>query len=247
MAKIYLSSTYTDLKKYRERVYLTLRQMRYDVIAMEDYVATDQRPLDKCLADVASCELYIGIFAWRYGYIPSIDNPEKKSVTELEYRKAVQEGILRFIFLLKEQIRWPSNQKDAIKGDGEHGKRIAELRKELTQEKLVSFFEGPDQLARLVATAVHLWEMNRVAASSTRHPDDKEKALWNIPFQLNPFFTGREEILTYLYDRLHERTAATPRHSPTRLAGRRFPHPQPLSLCAGEGSCGRQPILPFST
>jgi hypothetical protein len=44
--------------------------MRQDVIAMEHYVAADQRPLDKCLEDVCGCDLYIGLFAWRYGYIP---------------------------------------------------------------------------------------------------------------------------------------------------------------------------------
>ena len=92
MAKIYLSSTYSDLKECREVVYRTLRQMRHDVIAMEDYVATDSRPVDKCLADVAACEVYVGIFAWRYGSIPPKDNPDQKSITELEYRKAFQEG-----------------------------------------------------------------------------------------------------------------------------------------------------------
>src|SRR5438270_6985206 len=90
VAKIYLSSTYTDLKACREAVDQALRQMRHDVIAMEDYVATDQRPLDKCLADVVKCDLYIGLFAWRYGYVPSKGNPERKSITELEYRRATQ-------------------------------------------------------------------------------------------------------------------------------------------------------------
>jgi len=65
MARIYISSTYSDLVEHREQVYDILRKMRYDVIAMEDYVATDKRPLDKCLDDVASCDLYVGIFAWR--------------------------------------------------------------------------------------------------------------------------------------------------------------------------------------
>ncbi len=37
MASIYLSSTYSDLQEYRETVYRALRQMRYDVIAMEDW------------------------------------------------------------------------------------------------------------------------------------------------------------------------------------------------------------------
>jgi hypothetical protein len=68
VAKIYISSTFEDLKDCRQAVYDTLRKMRHDVIAMEDYVATDKRPLKKCLADVAACEVYVGIFARRYGY-----------------------------------------------------------------------------------------------------------------------------------------------------------------------------------
>ena len=66
MATIYLSSTDEDLKDHREAVYDALRRLRHDVRAMEHYVATDQRPVDKCLADVAACDIYVGILAWRY-------------------------------------------------------------------------------------------------------------------------------------------------------------------------------------
>ena len=69
-ARIYISSTFSDLQAHREKVYRVLRQLGHDVIAMEDYVAADQRPLAKCLADVAACDLYVGIFAHRYGYVP---------------------------------------------------------------------------------------------------------------------------------------------------------------------------------
>jgi hypothetical protein len=82
MARIYISSTYRDLTDYRDVVYRTLRQLQHDVIAMEDYVATDARPLDKCLQDVAECDLYVGIFAFSYGYVPDYGNPEHKSITE---------------------------------------------------------------------------------------------------------------------------------------------------------------------
>jgi hypothetical protein len=64
MPRIYISSTYSDLKDAREAVYGVLRKMGHDAIAVEDYVATDQRPLDKCLADVDSCDIYVGVFAW---------------------------------------------------------------------------------------------------------------------------------------------------------------------------------------
>jgi len=75
MAKVYISSTFTDLRAHREAVYKILRKLGHDVISMEDYVAADQRPLAKCLDDVAACAVYVGIFAWRYGYIPAQDNP----------------------------------------------------------------------------------------------------------------------------------------------------------------------------
>src|SRR4051794_723455 len=98
--------------------------MRHDVVAMEDYVAADQRPLDKCLADVEACDLYLGIFAWRYGYVPDKDNPDKRSITELEFRHAVSQGKPCLIFLLAEDAPWPRSMME----QGEGGERLARLR-----------------------------------------------------------------------------------------------------------------------
>jgi hypothetical protein len=63
MAKIYVSSTFNDLKDCRDAAIKLLRRMRHDVVAMEDYTAEDQRPAGKRLADVAACDLYVGLFA----------------------------------------------------------------------------------------------------------------------------------------------------------------------------------------
>jgi Domain of unknown function (DUF4062) len=62
---------------------------------MEDHVATDERPVEKCLRDVAGCDVYVGIFAYRYGYVPKEENPEGRSITELEYRKAGESAVAR--------------------------------------------------------------------------------------------------------------------------------------------------------
>ncbi|MEE9149001.1 MAG: DUF4062 domain-containing protein, partial [Candidatus Tectomicrobia bacterium] len=161
MATIYLSSTYSDLQEYREAVYRALRQMRHDVIAMEDYVATDERPADKCLTDVAACEVYIGLFAWRYGYIPATENPEQRSITEMEYREAGTQNRPRLIFLLDDKAPWSPQLMDAVTGDGDNGARIKALRQELTQEKLVSFFTTPDDLAKLVSIAIGRLEVKQ--------------------------------------------------------------------------------------
>jgi hypothetical protein len=100
MAKVYVSSTYLDMQECRRQVVLLLRRMGHEDVAMEYYVAEDQRPVDKCLADVAACDLYVGIFAWRYGWVPKENNPEELSITEMEYRQAVRTGKTCLIFLL---------------------------------------------------------------------------------------------------------------------------------------------------
>jgi hypothetical protein len=121
---------------------------------MEDYVATDQRPVDKCLGDLGTCDLYIGIFARRYGYIPPQDNPDAKSITELEFRKAQSSAIPCLLFLLDEAAEWPPSQVEP--GEGES--RMRTLREELCANFTVSFFRSSDELAALVSAAVAKWE-----------------------------------------------------------------------------------------
>lgn len=154
MTRIYVSSTYTDLRTHRERVYKALRSMRYDVIAMEDYVATDKRPLIKCLKDVKESDLYIGILAWRYGYVPKKDNPQRRSITELEFRQAIESGIRCLLFLHDENSGWPPSMMDT----GEALQNIKALRAEVSEKFTVSFFTDAENLAAQVTAAVSGWQ-----------------------------------------------------------------------------------------
>jgi tetratricopeptide (TPR) repeat protein len=156
MAKIYVSATFRDLKDYRDAVYRILRKMRHDVISMEDYVATDRYPLQKCLEDVAACDVYVGIIAWRYGYIPDEGNPERKSITELEYEMAGRAGRARLVFLLDRDTSWPREARDAENGEGDGGQRIDALRREMERAAIVNYFGTPDQLASQVSAAVYI-------------------------------------------------------------------------------------------
>jgi hypothetical protein len=156
MAKIYISSTFRDLIEYRKSVAHALRTTRHQVISMEEYVAAPERPLKKCLEDVAACDIYIGIFAWRYGYIPEIDNPDRKSITELEYSHAGVKRKKRLIFLSHPEIPLRPAFADHFNGEGERGKLIEQLRQQLEQDNTCSFFKTPDELAAQVMAAVQL-------------------------------------------------------------------------------------------
>lgn len=151
MTTIYLSSAYEDLKDYREVVYKALRQSGYHVIAMEDYVATDQRPVEKCLREMQNADLYVGLFAFRYGYIPPPEhkNSEGLSVTELEYRHAEDLKKPCLTFIAKEEAGIPLKFVDAYTGHGDKGKHVERLRRYLLTEKLANGFSAPHELAPL--------------------------------------------------------------------------------------------------
>ena len=129
-----------------------------DVVRMEDYAAADERPLDLCLRDVAQSDIYVGLYAWRYGYIPPLKhgNPEGRSITELEYRKAEECRLRKLLFFIHADThdRWPDRFKDDVTGEGARGTNLAAFRQELGTEKTASFFRTPDELATLVLAAI---------------------------------------------------------------------------------------------
>lgn len=169
MTTIYLSSTYQDLIEYRRAVYDALRKSGYEVIAMEDYVATDSRPLEECLKDIGKrANIYIGIFAFRYGYIPPQEHVRKceytaqhedwlgLSITEVEFRYAEEAGLPCLVFVAKHGTPWDTGHIDALaEQDKEHpGDWIDRLRKFLLREKMASEFSSPFELASHVQAAV---------------------------------------------------------------------------------------------
>jgi hypothetical protein len=178
VARIYLSSTFQDLKDHREEVAKGLRRLRHEVIGMEDYVADGSRPLAKCLRDITGdaaqnlppCDLYVGLFAKRYGYVPDEPaNPDKWSITEAEYRTALRTlGAGQcLIFLLDPKTPWTEEFMDVATGENGAGAKIKALREELGKTHTVSFFKAPSDLANVVTSAVTLWQP---APSETKEP-----------------------------------------------------------------------------
>jgi hypothetical protein len=125
---------------------------------MEEYTAADERPLDLCLKDVAASEVYVGLYAWRYGYAPPAEhgNPERKSITDLEYRQAEQSGLRKLLFFAHAETRaaWPDRFKDEVTGASDGGERLKRFRDEVCTEKTTSFFHTPEELATLVLAAL---------------------------------------------------------------------------------------------
>lgn len=220
MITIYLSSTFEDLKDYRKAVYDALSKVsHYKVIAMENYVATDQRPVDKCLKDVANAHIYVGLFGFRYGYVPPAEhnNPDGLSITELEFRCAKGLGKPCLIFVTDEEAPLSRKFDDTWKAK-DKGKRIKKLRDNLCTEKLASFFSSPYHLASLVQSAVaeKLAEMRPSGGNLTEKAEPPPTITWDInkngsPYpgllhftrKFAPVFFGREAEVLEVLDRIH--------------------------------------------
>lgn len=95
---IYISSTFRELKEHRAKVAEFFRNCssKFEVVAMENYVAESIAPVEKCIEDVKACNIYVLILANRYGFVPA---GSEKSVTETEYETAKQTRKKIFAFI----------------------------------------------------------------------------------------------------------------------------------------------------
>jgi hypothetical protein len=163
--RIYISSTFKDLQAHRATLAAVLRKQGHQIIGMEDYVAEGAKPLDVCLRDVARCDVYVGILAWRFGFAPNVASAgaptgARASITEHEYRRAKSDASkIVLMFVTDPSGTWPIEHIDAVSGSVEDAREIARLRKEVCDDNVVSFFSNPDQLASLATAAVYRAEM----------------------------------------------------------------------------------------
>ncbi|SDX45269.1 DUF4062 domain-containing protein [Nitrosomonas oligotropha] len=105
--RVYLSSTKNDLEPEREAVRTALSG---HCTVVESYTADECSVRKSCLADVAGCDLYIGIIGGRYGFIPP---GESFSITELEYQEARKHKLPTLVFIKdKSAITLPLSDAD---------------------------------------------------------------------------------------------------------------------------------------
>ncbi len=110
---VMISSTARDLPEHRQEVLnACLRQGMFPSM-MEHLPASDSEAIATSLKMVDEADIYLGIFAHRYGYVPA---GHDISITEMEYNRAVERGIPRLIFLMHDDH--PIKAADVEKGEG---------------------------------------------------------------------------------------------------------------------------------
>lgn len=98
---IFISSTFVDLKDYRESVHNAILADGHFPIAMENFTASNQQQWDKIRPLIDECDYYILIVGYYYGSIVSGDTV---SYTQKEYEYALKIGKPILSFFIDESF-----------------------------------------------------------------------------------------------------------------------------------------------
>jgi hypothetical protein len=181
--RVFVSSTWEDLQIERQAVEHALNRMR-DIIefsGMEYFGSRPDKPKDVCLREVGESNVYVGIFAHRYG---SVDNESGMSMTELEYRKARGVGVPCLIYLKRD------DERDTREANAENAAKLQALKRELMREHVVTFFRNPDHLATTVILDLyHLIKTNQLPAATRQIAPTDLRLILSLHFDLEEFRT----------------------------------------------------------
>lgn len=152
---VMISSTSIDLPKHRDAASRAISLLSLNPIGMEKLPASERDAIEASYKLVDEADVYVGIFGFRYGFVPpdTERNPDQKSITELEYRRARERGIPVFCFFMHDEHLGPETAKDGEKfyEQTEAGKKKLEtLKKEISSKPIIKEFKNPDELSQRI-------------------------------------------------------------------------------------------------
>src|SRR5436305_1444709 len=92
-----ISSTAYDLPDHRKQVVDACHRCNCDYVWMETLPASDDDAVQASIKLGEQADIYIGIFAHRYGFIPP---GSEISITEIEYEQALKKDLPCLVFFI---------------------------------------------------------------------------------------------------------------------------------------------------
>ncbi|MBN1998809.1 SUMF1/EgtB/PvdO family nonheme iron enzyme [candidate division KSB1 bacterium] len=148
--RVFVSSTYEDLKEYRKAAEKAINDLRQKYEGMEYMGAMDKEPTKACTDLIEQCQLLIGIYAWRYGHIP---RGAKYSITEQEYRFAAEKGIPCLCYFIDENFAWLPHFIES--GPGE--KKLKKFKGNISEAHVRGRFREVKDLENKIIKDLSIW------------------------------------------------------------------------------------------
>ena len=180
MAKVFISSTGVDLADYRQAAIDVCNRRQLIPVAMEHFEAMGAGANEGSVRKLDECDVYVGIYAHRYGYI---EPGSPASVTEVEFDHAAERGLERLCFMLDPNVAWPPKFVDFA------GHQQLEAFKQKVNTLVRGLFSSVDNFRERLNDALIEWSRRREA----RHVAIRE--IFEPLLQEYSFFVGREDAL----------------------------------------------------
>jgi hypothetical protein len=144
--RVFLSSTFSDLKEYRAAAVSTLQRLGFVPVTFETFGAMDEAPAVASARALAEADIVVFLVAHRYGYIAP---GSERSIIELEYDEAVTQKKPVLVFLLSDDQPWPPDQIDFV-----NVHRMQTFKHRLKTDRIVDRFTTPQDLSVRLAAAI---------------------------------------------------------------------------------------------
>jgi len=139
----FVSSTYVDMKEYRDAVIKGLQSKAGVINAQEFFGSRDKKPLETCLEELERSQVFVMFLGPRYG---SVDSGTGKSFVEREYERAGELKLPRFAYIIDEDQPFPVKFVSV----GEDASKLQAFMRRVGSELTVSPFTSPEDLAQKV-------------------------------------------------------------------------------------------------
>jgi hypothetical protein len=190
--KVFISSTYEDLKDYRQAAIKVVNHYKWVPLAMEFFMSQPQEPKEACDKEIKECDVFVGIYAHRYGFIPK---RKTKSITQLEYEQAKSSGKPCLCFIVDEDFSWKPRFIEY-----EKQKELGDFLDAVKREKTCTFFTSVPDFEIKLSTSIGKFIAEKSTAPGAG--EKPEAAASCIPMAPTPFiphpyplplhFTGRD-------------------------------------------------------
>lgn len=143
--QIFISSTYTDLRKERDSIIKTILELYHIPIGMEMFSAEDEDQWEIIRRTIASSDYYILILGLRYGS-KSHDNI---SFTQKEYDYAREKNIPILAFVMKDDSPLEQGRRDDDLREVNAFRKLV-----LSNNKMAQFWTTKDELTKNVSISL---------------------------------------------------------------------------------------------
>ena len=253
---VFISSTSVDLRDYRAKVFHALLDAGLHPIGMENFAARPDDATSACLEEVREADLFVGIYAWRYGCVPE---GSQVSITESEFNEARRIGKPCFCFVVDDSCSWPAQWRD----EGPPAQALAQFKQRLDQSLVRATFTTPDDLVAKLLASLQRFAQQATRSARARPKDNEQRNLQILIGRVEQYWidgvlasstvTGerialRKEILAgaidHPWDRTDEMAQMTPRAiEPGLPIGDLFEQASRCLLLLGEAGAGKTVTL----